>query len=196
MGQFPYECKVCGGGYKRCGNQDKGDRRIEFNMDGPCGAGNESGNESVGDESCTECEGGQFCWEEACVIIYNGNPIYGFYDGYGRVQCETKMTTEDIKKYGIQLINKKKKKYSKKGLKMTASRKNKICSKENIERRFVKLDEKIRYYPIQFEEHFDVWFRDPKSQHVDENEKGVEHKIAGEIYCQSCYIKEEYHNKV
>lgn len=98
MGQFPYECKLCGGGYKRCGNMD-GTRRIDFNR---CkGCGNDSEDEYY------QCEGGQFCWEETCVVVYEGKPIHGFYDAYGRVMVEIPMNDEDIKKYAAQIIEKR-----------------------------------------------------------------------------------------
>jgi len=83
MGMFSYECAVCGGGDRRCG------------------AGHEDG-----------CLGGQFCWEDACMIqivdTYNdetrsepawknlrGTVRSGVYDGYGRVELNDSVCPED-----------------------------------------------------------------------------------------------------
>lgn len=67
MGQFPYECPTCGGGYKRCGTDH-----------------------SFSSEDDEECEGGQFCWNENVIIEinFNGKKIYlkgCKYTGYGNV---------------------------------------------------------------------------------------------------------------
>ena len=41
MGQFPYVCARCGGGYERCALRD-----------------------TNGQEAHEDCDGGQFCWED------------------------------------------------------------------------------------------------------------------------------------
>jgi hypothetical protein len=33
----------------------------------------------------SNCQGGQFCWETNVVLLVNGEPKSGEYDGYGRV---------------------------------------------------------------------------------------------------------------
>ncbi|MDD4930659.1 MAG: hypothetical protein PHG66_00700 [Candidatus Colwellbacteria bacterium] len=70
MGQHPYECSLCGGGYTRCGKQPG-----QENEDGPCEVG---------------CEGDQFCWEENVVAVILNGPktgtwFKGKYKGYGEV---------------------------------------------------------------------------------------------------------------
>lgn len=51
MGEYPYDCAICGGAYERCANTDAD------NYD------------SDGEEEGCECggEGGQFCWENSVV---------------------------------------------------------------------------------------------------------------------------------
>jgi hypothetical protein len=71
MGQHPYECSLCGGGYQRCGRQAG-----QENEDGPC------------EEA--ECKGDQFCWEENVVVVLLNGPNAGKwfeakYKGYGEV---------------------------------------------------------------------------------------------------------------
>jgi len=44
MGQFPYSCEICGGGYDRCALRDM-----------------------CGQEAHEDCEGGQFCWEDEVI---------------------------------------------------------------------------------------------------------------------------------
>jgi hypothetical protein len=181
MGQFPYECAVCGGGYKRCGNQYD-NRKISFNMS----------KDGTGCNDCDgipdyECKGGQFCWEEKCVIIYNDKPVFGFYSGYGYLQEEVPITDKDIEEYTAKTIIKKLKKNKSKG------RKNINFKSEMIEIPYVKLNEKVKYYPIHFEEFFDCWFRDRKL--LDEDEKDVDHRIGTKIYCASCYHKSQKKSK-
>ena len=85
MMMFPYTCVVCGGGYKRCGQELHQDQ----------------------DE---ECAGGQFCWEDEAVVVgpfkwlhgpkedkrwinnfikckeNKQHALYGIYDGRGKVR--------------------------------------------------------------------------------------------------------------
>lgn len=63
MGMFPYTCKICGGGYVRCGNKD-------------C--------------DVYECQGGQFCWEDEVYFVdfvdtHNTYLQKGKYTGYGEI---------------------------------------------------------------------------------------------------------------
>lgn len=70
MGQFPYECSKCGGGYKRCGQQEE---HVELDCD---------------ERQVYWCDGGQFCWEDDLVAQIEGTDgetyyIPGTYTGYG-----------------------------------------------------------------------------------------------------------------
>ena len=101
MGQFPYECAKCGGGYERCAfcTENKCHRCDDLDNDPEaCKNGHE------------ECEGGQFCWEDDVMIIidknqpYVKNPpsenqrfsseqaseevLHGSYGGYGIIKVE------------------------------------------------------------------------------------------------------------
>jgi hypothetical protein len=51
MGEYPYDCAICGGAYERCANENGG------------------GYNSDSEEEGCECggEGGQFCWENSVV---------------------------------------------------------------------------------------------------------------------------------
>lgn len=76
MGQFPYQCPKCQGGYSRCGRPeehllitDPDNREVRW------------------------CEGGQFCWEDPLVMTIrgtNGKTYYlaGRYTGYGNVKMD------------------------------------------------------------------------------------------------------------
>nr|QBK86608.1 MAG: hypothetical protein LCMAC102_04030 [Marseillevirus LCMAC102] len=74
MGMFPYECPICGGGYKRCGSDDCDD---------------------------DECDGGQFCWENEVYFKWKGKYRKGKYSGYGYVKYENKeiYSLENKEKY-------------------------------------------------------------------------------------------------
>lgn len=70
---FPYECPLCGGGYKRCGSNDCPDDK---------------------------CEGGQFCWESNVYFKWKGKYRKGEYLGYGYVYYkERKIYSLEFKKY-------------------------------------------------------------------------------------------------
>ena len=75
MGCFPYNCLICGGGYKRCGNKDCEDKN---------------------------CRGGQFCYEDECYFVPEKYYLHklannlikihieGIYNEYGGVKVDWK----------------------------------------------------------------------------------------------------------
>ena len=68
MGLFPYECKICGGAYKKCNYK----------------------------KHCKSCKGGQMCWEEDVMIKTNYGWIVGKYDGNGYVIISKEKYNHDI----------------------------------------------------------------------------------------------------
>lgn len=89
MGQFPYQCYSCGGGYNRCGfcTEEKCHRCDDPEESNVCASGHE------------KCEGGQFCWEENVVIVpfkhqkyinfkISEKKLEGKYEGYGIVNVK------------------------------------------------------------------------------------------------------------
>lgn len=75
-------------------------------------------------------------------------------------------------------------------MKCTKSKLKALGAPNKIREKFVKLDEQIKYYPIEYEQHSNDWFRWPSAFCDDEeDEKNQDHRIAGDIYCKSCFIK-------
>jgi len=74
MGQFPYDCIICGGGHERCGSDHEhscawcgGCRVYE------CSSCKETCRNGI---NCTsECSGGQTCWEDDCVILISKKTV-------------------------------------------------------------------------------------------------------------------------
>jgi hypothetical protein len=65
----PYICEKCGGSFNRCGNKN-------------C--------------QNTDCNGGQYCWEDEAILVITGTKINNY--------CDENM--EDILCYSLEALNK------------------------------------------------------------------------------------------
>ncbi len=181
MGMFPYECGVCGGGYKICGA--KHTKRIY--SDYGCGDKLHS----------SDCDGGQFCWDEQCMIkLSNGKFTHGYYSGYGIVKVfstpKDEQKARDIHKE-IKRVDKMNKMKRKLQRKMDKSQKtSKKIPEEEIQANFdtediEKLFTPVDYVPKEFVEHLDSWYDDKQEEMIKEGKVVV----VDEIYCKDCFNK-------
>jgi hypothetical protein len=140
MGMFPYTCNECGGAYERCGT-------THYNEED--------------DDSCEECGGGQFCWEDEVIAV---GPIK-WYAG------------DDIHKQWVQSF-----------LKQYKKRKPLVLQGryEGYGELHVTLNElphnlQVVVVPVEFEEYLDGWYK-----HRTANKIVLTCKT---LYCYSCYPK-------
>ena len=92
MGMFPYECKICGGAYNRCGAIEHNQMKKSIygmyeNYD------SDDDSDDSDDDKIYKCSGGQFCWEDEVYFLYKNVLYLGTYNAYGMVYTSDKNGT-------------------------------------------------------------------------------------------------------